>query len=654
MSGKETDRVADKPAETKASPDNAQKQANDGMEDMSKDVKDYYKQRRAGLRDQETQKNLGDQPTFYDSKNKDGNGAKGNEKNTPAETKEDAIKAPEGKTDDQPASVTFPEKPAESTEKDAPKDAAPEPGETATQPEDGNRPETIKYPNGDSANVKYGPDGKPSDIEFSNGYKLSKNSDGKWTATDNGESKPTDIKDVEVSPDGSLIQTDNKGNQRTTLPDGSQSVEYKDGHSYQTDSQGRVTQEKRGSGDELKFKYDENGSLTEMEDHRGNKAQKDGDDWKHYGKDGQEKADSVEKNTTKSVDERGNLVTENKDDGTKVTERPDGSAQLQNRDRSKVEIDKDGKVTSTTGSDGNTVKYGYDDKGQLSEIEDKFGNKAVKDKESDTWKHYGPDGKEKTDEREENTKITVNNDGSVTRENTTDNTTTTKDINQTTSRTNADGSTESIKLDGTHTIKNSDGSSVEHSTDGSTAHKDAKGNITQIDQPDGKSKKFDYDEKGELVGYTNPEGDHYEQKPDGSWSTADGSGSRKDIEIMPDGTVRESKTDGGVETTRPDGSLHIDYQNGTKAEVDSKGNFTSYTSPDGRRFDSNANGNVTYTTQRSESLQDIAADALKVSHSLEPDYKPSPEEIKETVDELKKYNPGIQDTVPKGTKIVLD
>src|SRR6185436_18094368 len=90
--------------------------------------------------------------------------------------------------------------------------------------ERGGEPQTVKYPDGMTAEIKRDEKGQPTNIEFSNGYKLEKQPDGTWNGTQDGKEVTKGIKDVSVKPDGTISQTDGKNNVRDIHPDGTSTL----------------------------------------------------------------------------------------------------------------------------------------------------------------------------------------------------------------------------------------------------------------------------------------------------------------------------------------------------------------------------------------------------------------------------------------------
>jgi YD repeat-containing protein len=181
---------------------------------------------------------------------------------------------------------------------------------------EGQRPERITYPDGFSADPKYGPDGSLSEIDYSNDTKLSRNADGTWDLKDaNGDTIAT-YKDVSITPDGGISVTNENGNVATRYPNG-----------REVTASDTETVVKSPDGTTMTYKHTPDGRVTEITSSSEPPIKYDeaSESYVFYDNDGKPITEGVlaPQKIKVSIDKRG-VVTTQGQDGTRVATSPSG------------------------------------------------------------------------------------------------------------------------------------------------------------------------------------------------------------------------------------------------------------------------------------------------------------------------------------------
>lgn len=316
----------------------ARDEASAGMKDLADNTKDYYAARKGGMRDKYTMEHLGAQPEFFDSSmaaNRiGGNGdAKGGDVHRNASGQPDKVTYPNGDSatirydkDHNPTEVKNGDgsrvtkdadgngwtrydrngKKGDHLDGDVTVDndgtitargkdgfkevERPDGSSQTTYPdktvveEKGGKVDSVTRPDGSKSEVKYGPDGKPSEITNVDGEHTYKKENGKWNVYDaDGNKSDSGMSDVSVNDKGDVVMKGTGGSglplERTIHPNGDEDTKYphKDGSSTTYHSKrdatglhpdGTTTNFKDGSRTETKedgssTHYDRNGVVTD-------------------------------------------------------------------------------------------------------------------------------------------------------------------------------------------------------------------------------------------------------------------------------------------------------------------------------------------------------------------------------------------------------
>jgi hypothetical protein len=314
--------------------DAVQQQALDGKEDLSKSTVDYYNQRRAGMRDRDTQEILGKQPEFYDS----------------ALQTLDSTSRGWVSNDDQ------------------------------------GRATEIEYPGGKKTGIEYGADGQPSKIADRDGTSITKQDDGSWERKDaqgNTVDKYSEV--AVVGGDIHMHRADGTG--QIQHHDGSNTLEKADKSSITTDRDGQVTDVYYGDGSKVKVR-NESGDQVEITDRDGGTYKKHEDGtWSKY----DAKGVPVDHVNDVRVSPNGDMSVV-RNDNTGTTRHTDGSRTEDNGNGSRFDYDSQGRITDVGYPGGKHERIKYGDDGKPAEIAEREGTK-LKREEDGTWSRYDKDGK---------------------------------------------------------------------------------------------------------------------------------------------------------------------------------------------------------------------------------------------------------------------
>lgn len=293
----------------------------------------------------------------------------------------------------------------------------------------------------------------------------------------------------------------------------------------------------------------------------------------------------------------------------------------------KGEIKRDGdKITEITYPDGKSAKMHYTNN-ELDDYTNRQGEHWVK--EGDTWKQKNPDGTKyinkdggTTDKSDEANTF----HGTVTADQKTGDVTTVDDKGNT-RVVHADGSADATDKEAQTTTKEKpDGSSITRNTDGQ---------VTEITYPNGKTAKFEYDEKTkELNGYTDQDGRHWKKEEDGVWRqkaedgkyvNSDGKETDKKEEAATSPNISVNKENGDItfddgknkKVVHADGKVDEDYQ-GRRTKIEVK------------------DGKASHEVKKHDTLWAIAEDNFSRMHDGK---KPSVKEIQAEMDRIvSRYN----------------
>ncbi len=450
----------------------------DGMESQSKSVKDYYQARRDGMRDPHTQEILPPQPSFFDS------------------SKELAAEH----TIDNSSAVT---------------DNASKTGQIERDSE--GRPTKITYSDGNSNEIKYGPDGNPSELHTRDGSTWKKE-DGEWTRYKDGKKIDDEVGNFQVTKEGDIVATRKDGTpDMIKHSDGSITEFGKDGKSQITrDINERPTSITYSDGSTNKITYDQDGNPTEMHTRDGSTWKKEDGEWNRY-KNGKKIDDPI---GDFQVTKEGDIIATRKDGTPDMIKHADGSVTEYGKDgNSQITRDINERPTSITYPDGNTNKITYDKEGNPIEMNTRDG--STWKKENGEWNRY-KDGK-KIDDEVGDFKVTKDGDILATRK------------------------------DGTpDMVKHSDGSLTEFGKDGkSQMTTDSDGKPTSITYPDGNTNKIVYDADGNPTELKLADNSSW-KKEDGHWNRYDDQGnkveeSEGDFKVGKNGDLISLKKDGSVD-----------------------------------------------------------------------------------------------------------
>lgn len=277
----------------------------------------------------------------------------------------------------------------------------------------------------------------------------------------------------------STTTTTQKGSDKTSKPDEKKAEIKRDGD--------KITEIHYPNGKSAKFSYDDKGNLV--------------------GYDNDERCTEV-KNGNVAVDKAGNVTTVDDKGNTKVihpdgtaltTDKESGGTTTENSDGSKIVRRKDGQVSEIDYPNGKTAKFHYDENGKL----------------------IGYDNDKECAQVQDGKNVSFDKDGTAT-------------------YTDAKGNTRVVHPDGSSVATDKEsGESTTEKADGSKIVRRKDGNITEIDYPNGKTAKFEYDNKtGALTGYTDQEKRHWTKDDDGAWRQKSEDGKHY---VKPDGTETDKK-----------------------------------------------------------------------------------------------------------------
>jgi YD repeat-containing protein len=178
---------------------------------------------------------------------------------------------------------------------------------------------------------------------------------------------------------------------RTVLKDGSVRTEYDDGSRVTKNPDGKVTEITHPDGKTATVEYDDEGNEKGINFPDGSKWQKTEDGkWARTNKDGE----VIDTSGDVSVTEDGDIVfvpEEGKDEPIQV-DHHDGKDTFIFPDDSQITRNKDGKVESITHPDGKTAKVGYDENGELNNM-DMPDSSQWKRQQDGSWNRIDADGK---------------------------------------------------------------------------------------------------------------------------------------------------------------------------------------------------------------------------------------------------------------------
>jgi YD repeat-containing protein len=163
--------------------------------------------------------------------------------------------------------------------------------------------------------------------------------------------------------------------------------------------------------------------------------------------------------------------------------------------------------------------------------------------------------------------------------------------------------------------------------------------IVLVSHPEQGEQQFGYDDQGRLVAIQWADGSKDIRKEGGLWYRESSDETLElDQALDIEGNVVARHNDGIVETLRPDGSVHIEYPNGTHEEHHRDGTLLWKRTPEQRvcRLDAEA-ATYTYEIRRDDTLESVARDRLRADNGT-ADYEPSQEEIESEVERLIRLN----------------
>lgn len=296
------------------------------------------------------------------------------------------------------------------------------------------------------------------------------------------------------------------------------------------DDQGRVTEVTYPNGQSREFGYGAHGELNRITQPDGRVIIKDGDTWRYQdgggkpnlddakGKQGRELAEAIRiignSRVPDIIDPKvgdDGTLTYSSSDGGKHEYKPDGTSAHQ-RDGATYTQDINNHTTSIQYANGETRSFGYDKDGQLNKVTDTNGKTYTF--QEGRW--VGADGKPA---QMSNIRVEENGDFSFI---------------------NKDGQNITPHLDRTSDVENANGSRM---------HRDADGHVTEVTSSNGKvTRKFEYNDKGQLNSITEADGTVVTRGADGKWS--DG---RTDVTLSNDGTLQYTNKDGHIVLAGTDG-----------------------------------------------------------------------------------------------------
>lgn len=163
--------------------------------------------------------------------------------------------------------------------------------------------------------------------------------------------------------------------------------------------------------------------------------------------------------------------------------------------------------------------------------------------------------------------------------------------------------------------------------------------IVLVSHPEQGEQQFGYDNEGRLVAIQWVDGSKDIRKGGSLWYRESSDETLElDQSLDIEGNVVARHKDGIVETLRPDGSMHIEYPNGTHEEHHRDGTLLWKRTPEQRvcRLDAEREA-YTYEIRPDDTLESVARDRLRADNGT-ADYEPSQREIENEVERLIRLN----------------
>lgn len=412
---------------------------------------------------------------------------------------------------------------------------------------------------------------------------------------------PTKSADTSVAkaPGDGSIDNQSDGSRQVANSDGSTTYINDDNSQRTIDKNGRVIALTQADGKSGKFEYDSKGELQKIAlPDGGSQTRRADGTWVTADKNGKE---TGRINGDIKVTDEGDVVFVGKDGNSQVSHL-DGSKTVIHSDQSQVTIDKSGKVTSLTQSDGDTAKFDYDKSGNLTKVHLPDGGAQTRQADG-SWARTDKDGKEVG---KLNGDIFVTHSGDVV-------------------YANKNGEVQVSHLDASRTYINKDQSQITYDKDGK---------VTSLTQADGDTANFEYDRNGKLRRFSLPDGGSQTRNDDGTWTRTDKNGkavSKVDgqMSVKDNGDIVLENKDGSGQTSHLDGTrtiknadqsekvldndgkvIAIKQADGDRAsfEYDAKGQLSKINLPDGGAQTKNPDGTWTRTDKDGKELKRIEAD----------------------------------------------
>ncbi|HEY9869364.1 MAG TPA: hypothetical protein V6D08_09380, partial [Candidatus Obscuribacterales bacterium] len=407
----------------------------------------------------------------------------------------------------------------------------------------------VAYGNGQTRELKYGPDGKLVEMKDNTG--TWKSQDGvNWT-NEKGEKWAGTLK---IDADGTYTEKGSSGREKVCNLDGSL---------IRRDAEGRITDVTTADGKKRSFEYGPDGKINKLTDAAGVVwTTGDGQSWTR------QDTKAIWKGTV-AVKADGTYEETGLESGRKRIATTDGRIQF---------LEKDGRLASQEFPDGSRVSY--DEKGRISQVQTARGEirRFERSDEGKVTRIFESGGTEWTS-RDGRTfvmtgadakvtgRLSIGHDGSYSfhgdRE---------REV-----RRNADGSV-SLLVKGRELTRTAN--------DGSAVAFNEKGQVTDTTDAKGQKRSFGYDAQGQLNKIMEPDGSIWETNDGKHWQKR---GSREtrggEAKVGPDGSYSVTNARGQEVTFRLDG---------TQITRNSRGQVESVKYADGkeRRFNYDANGNI--------------------------------------------------------------
>ena len=158
---------------------------------------------------------------------------------------------------------------------------------------------------------------------------------------------------------------------------------------------------------------------------------------------------------------------------------------------------------------------------------------------------------------------------------------------------------------------------------------DLRGRVLKVFYADKTWREFEYDRDGVLIEIRQQNGRITKRNPDASWTSYARDGRKMNASSRAKLTVdREGDI---IWEFEDDGSISIQRVDGAAIFIDNHGQLRRFVSDSARAFEVNDAGAMTYEVQADETLEDIAADALKAWSWQVSFYQPSPDDLGEIV-----------------------